>query len=164
MLKIEITLSWNDFPFLAGCLAHQTSAIDHLRLLRLELPSANLCIGFLRDILGPNFSWALLIPCPSVVCFPWFPCTDCNKRGLQQTSRAGGVLGQKSVTSACLPPFSAAVHCTPWYQGVTVWFELRSWCEIQPWMLSQPNQCTCGCGSAGVLVSCCWRTRCFGDG
>lgn len=117
MLKIEITLSWNDFPFLAGCLAHQTSVIDHLRLLRLEQPSANLCIGLLRDIHGPNFSWPFHTPCPSEICFPWFPWTDCNKRGdCSKPLGAGGALGHKSVTSACPPPCSAAVHGTPRYR------------------------------------------------
>lgn len=114
--------------------------------------SANLCVAFLREIPGPNFSWPLHIPCPSVVCFPWFPCTDCNKRGgCSKPLGAGGVLAQKSVISACPPPCSAAVLCTPWYRG-----QLCGLSSDLVWDPLSAQPCTCGCGWHLGLLGRCW--------
>lgn len=164
MLKIGITLSWNNFPFLADCFTHQTSVVFHLRLLRLELSDANLSDGFLREILGPNSSWAFthflsLCDVLSVISLHWL----LQKRGLQQTSRYHPawfpqqevhVLGQNAVTSACLPSYRCSSLHPLVYRGVVVWFKT----QVEVWalilggavILCQPHCCTCGCGSGGV--------------
>lgn len=141
MLKTEITLSWNNSPFLADCFTHQTSVIFHLRLLRLELSNTNLGDSFLWEILGPNASWAFthflsLCDVLSVISLHWL----LQKRGLQQTSRYHSawfpqqemhVLGQNAVTSACLPSYRCSSLHPLVYQGVIVWFKT----QVEVWAL-----------------------------
>lgn len=168
MLKTEITLSWNNSPFLADCFTHQTSVIFHLRLLRLELSNTNLGDSFLWEILGPNASWAFthflsLCDVLSVISLHWL----LQKRGLQQTSRYHSawfpqqemhVLGQNAVTSACLPSYRCSSLHPLVYQGVIVWFKT----QVEVWalilggggavILRQPHCCTRGCGSSGISL------------
>lgn len=125
MLKIEITLSWNDFPFLAGCLAHQTSVIDHLRLLELELPvliSALVCSErYLVQIFHGLYIFLVPQCLFSMTSLHWLQ----QKRGLQQTS------GCRRCSCTKLSDFSlpSSLQCCsslhPLVQGVALWFELR---------------------------------------
>jgi len=82
----------------------------------------------------------LLISCPFVIWFPWFPCTDCYKREAGSKPPDAILADFHNRRCMCLaktwwlqPAFSpnAAVHCTPWYQGIIVWFRT----QVGVWVL-----------------------------
>lgn len=95
---------------------------------------------FSEGYLVPILHGLLLISCPPVVWFPWFPCTDCYKRGACSkppdailpdfhSGRCMFLAKTQRLQPAFLP--NAAVHCTPCYQGVIVWFET----QVEVWAL-----------------------------
>lgn len=120
---------------------------------------------FSERYLVPILHGLLLISCPSAIWFPWFPCADCYKREACSKhpdailpdfhSRRWMFLAKTQWLQPAFLP-NAAVHCTPWYQGVIVWFktqvEVSALLLVGTAILCQPHRCTCGCGSSGVTL------------